>query len=220
MGKYFLTLSISAAFIGLSACSGADEPDPTPAASPTSEAPAEAPAPTTEEPTTEEPTTEEPTTEEATTEAAAEDTAAEDAEGSTEDAGDAGEIEEPEGSALLLSAVLPEKVGDYEGQEMTTDKLGDGQSVQWQYTRPSDSLLMTLVPTTVEYTTLVNNFDDTGEAFGEIATCGYIYGNESTPACMIKVENGTTLTAGGDSDSTLDQVKAFTSEFLSLVDTQ
>lgn len=205
MGKYFLSLSISAALITLSACSDAEEPETTPAAPATTQA--------------------EPTTEEATTEAAAvtedlEEATTEDAASSTGAAIDPADIEEPEGTALLSSVVPPEKVGDYEGQQLTTDALGDGESTQWQYTLPDNSRMITLVPTSVEHTTMIENLEDTAEPFGEIATCGYLYSNESSPVCMVNIDDGSNLSVSGDTDSSLDEVKAFTSEFLSLVDTE
>lgn len=121
---------------------------------------------------------------------------------------------------LLLSTVPPQKVGAYTGSQLTTSGLGKGEKIMWEYDDSAAGRTMSLVSTTVAHEKMLANLEGTGKTLGSIGSCGYLYGNTSTPTCLVRLEGGSNLSVNGDAGATLDETRAFTSAFLALAKTR
>ncbi len=190
MKKSFLSAAVAGALVlSLSACGGDKEADAPSSAPATTQA-----APTTPTPT---PTTDTPSPSESTSAPVS-----------------AAELKDPEQTEVPIDAKLPQQIGDFKGEIVTTTGLGDKPGNIIYYKNPDSFKERTLVAAKVPVDSMIKDLQGTDEALGKIGACGYLYGNESIPNCKLRLPGDMTLTVGGDYQATLDEVRSFTIELL------
>lgn len=127
----------------------------------------------------------------------------------------------PGASSVKVSTVPPASIGAYtDGRHQSTD-LAAGRASQRTYQSKDGRSAMWLNTTSsASYDEMVGRFQGTGKPLDAVATCGLLYGNKSIPGCMVRLEDGRTLSIAGDSDDTVDQTRAFTTAFLATAKTK
>lgn len=121
------------------------------------------------------------------------------------------ELDDPSLAELPADLNLPADVGSYHGESRTVSGLGDGPSMQVEYSDASAHRDMTLLGSSLKEENL-----EESQPLGQLGVCGYLYGQKNNPMCLMKVEGGHKVVVNGDYQSTLEETRAFTIQLVNL----